>query len=137
LRIVLDTNVLVSAILSPYGPPAGVLSTLLTERVALCFDERILSEYRDVLTRGKFAFDPEVVQELIGFLASTGSPTLAVPLAVALPDAGDRMFLEVALSSRADFLVTGNLKHFPPRARAGVRVISPRDFVDAWLSSDR
>ena len=130
----LDTNVLVSAILSPNGPPAAVLRALLTERVSLCFDERIVSEYRDVLTRPKFSFDRALVDELIGFLESAGSPTLAAPLAVDLPDPWDQMFIEVAVSSGADFLVTGNLKHFPENAREGVRVVSPRDFLDALLA---
>lgn len=130
----LDTNVLVSGILSPNGPPAAVLRALLTERVTLCFDERIVSEYRDVLTRTKFSFDRDLIEELIGFLEAAGSPTLAAPLAVTLPDPWDQMFIEVAVSSNADFLVTGNLKHFPETARAGVRVVSPREFLDALLA---
>ena len=134
MRIVLDTNVLVSGILSPHGPPAAVLRALLTERVKLCFDERILSEYRDVLTREKFSFDRELVEELIAFLEAAGSATLAAPLSLSLPDAGDQMFIEVAVASRADFLVTGNLKHFPDRAREGVAVVSPREFLDVMLS---
>jgi putative PIN family toxin of toxin-antitoxin system len=134
LKIVLDTNVLVSGILSPNGPPAAVLRALLTERVSLCFDERIVSEYRAVLTRSKFSFDRELVEELIGFLEAAGSPTLAAPLAVTLPDPWDQMFIEVAVSGDADFLVTGNLKHFPEPARAGVRVISPREFLEALLT---
>jgi putative PIN family toxin of toxin-antitoxin system len=133
LKIVLDTNVLVSGILSPNGPPAAVLRALLTERVTLCFDERIVSEYRDVLTRTKFSFDPDQVEEPIGFLEAAGSPTLAAPLAVTLPDPWDQMFIEIAVSSNADFLVTGNLKHFPETARAGVRVVSPRAFLDLLL----
>lgn len=133
MKIVLDTNVLVSGILSPNGPPAAVLRALLTERVTLCFDERIISEYRDVLTRTKFSFDRELVEELIGFLEAAGSPTLAPPLAVTPPDPWDQMFIEVAVSSRADFLVTGNLKHFPETARAGIRVVSPRAFLDLLL----
>ena len=133
MRIVLDTNVLVSAILSPNGPPAAVLRALLTERVRLCFDERIVSEYRDVLTRVKFSFDRELVEELIGFLESAGTPTLAAPLAVDLPDPWDQMFIEIAVSSRADFLVTGNLKHYPEEVRSGVKVVSPREFLDALL----
>ncbi len=100
----------------------------------LCFDERILSEYRDVLARGKFSFDRELVEELITFLEAAGSPTLAAPLAPALPDPGDQMFIEVAVASQADFLVTGNLKHFPDKATEGVSVISPRAFLDAMLS---
>jgi putative PIN family toxin of toxin-antitoxin system len=134
LKIVLDTNVLVSGILSPNGSPAAVLRALLTERVRLCFDERIVSEYRDVLTRTKFSFDRELVDELISFLESAGSPTLAAPLAVTLPDPWDQMFIEVAVSSQADFLVTGNLKHFPDETRAGVKVVSPRAFLDALLA---
>lgn len=77
MKIVLDTNVLVSGILSPNGPPAAVLRTLLTERVSLCFDERIVSEYRDVLTRTKLSFDPGLVEVLISFLEAAGSPILA------------------------------------------------------------
>jgi predicted nucleic acid-binding protein len=101
--------------------------------VTLCFDERIISEYRDVLTRTKFSFDRELVEELIGFLEAAGSPTLAPPLAVTLPDPWDQMFIEVAVSSRADFLVTGNIRHFPETARAGIEVVLPRTFVDLLL----
>jgi uncharacterized protein len=133
LKIVLDTNVLVSGILSPNGPPSAVLRALLTERVTLCFDERVVSEYRDVLTRTKFSFDPDLVEELIGFLEAAGSPTLAAPRAVTLPDPWDQMFIEVAVSGNADFLVTGNLKDFPEAARAGVSVVSPRAFLDLPL----
>lgn len=133
MKIVLDTNILVSGILSPNGPPAAVLRALLTERVTLCFDERIVSEYRDVLTRTKFSFDPGLVGELIDFLEAGGSPTLADPLAVTLPDPWDQMFIEVAVSSKADFLVTGNLKHFPETARAGARVVLPRAFLELLL----
>ena len=133
MKIVLDTNALVSGILSPHGPPAAVLRTLLTERASLCFDERILSEYRDVLSRDKFGFDREVVEELISFLEATGTPTLAPPLNLPLPDPADRMFIEVAVSGHAEFLVTGNQKHFPKSARARVAVVSPREFIDATL----
>lgn len=133
MKIVLDTNVLVSGILSPNGPPAAVLRALLTERVTLCFDERIVSEYRDVLRRTRFPFDRELVEELLGFLEAAGSPTLAPPLAVTLPDPWDQMFVEVAVSSHADFLVTGNPRHFPETARAGIEVVSPRTFVDLLL----
>lgn len=137
MKIVLDTNVLVSGILSPNGPPAAVLRALLTERVILCFDERIVSEYRDVLTGSKFSFDRDLIEELIGFLEASGSPTLATPLAVTLPDPWDQMFIEVAISSNADFLVTGNLKHFPEPARAGVSVVSSRAFLELLLEGPR
>ena len=136
MKIVLDTNVLVSGILSPNGAPAALLRALLTERVTLCFDERIVSEYRDVLTRTKFSFDPELVDELIGLLEAAGSPTLAVPLAVTLHDPWDQMFIEVAVSGNADCLVTGDLRHFPQQARTGVSVVSPRAFLDLLLEGE-
>lgn len=134
MKVVLDTNVLLSAIRSPNGPPAAVLRALLTERVAICFDERITSEYRNVLTRGKFTFDSEPVEKVASFLEAAGSPTLAAPLPIVLPDPWDQMFIEVAVAGQADFLVTGNLKHFPKSARVGVRVVSPREFLDAILT---
>ena len=124
---------LVSAILSPHGPPAAVLRTLLTGRGRLCFDERILSEYRTVLSRDKFAFPQPPVEELLGFLEGAGVSVLAEPLDLVLPDPEDQMFIEVAVSGKAEYLVTGNLKHFPKSLRAGITVVSPREFLDAVL----
>ena len=94
---------------------------------------KFVSEYRAALTRTRFSFDLDLVAELIGFLEAAGSPTLAAPLAVTLPDPWDQMFIEAAVASNADILVTGNLKHFPETARAGIRVVSPRAFLDLLL----
>ena len=133
MNIVLDTNVLVSAILSPHGSPAAVLRTLLTERVRLCFDERILSEYRTVLSRDKFAFDRTLVEELLGFLEGAGIPIPTEPLDLSLPDPKDQMFIEVAVFGKAEFLVTGNLRHFPKSMLERIAIVSPREFLDAVL----
>ena len=54
-----------------------------------------------------------------------------VPLMKRLPDAADEPFLEVAMAASAEYLVTGNATHFPPKCRAGVRVVSPRQFIDS------
>ncbi len=129
MRIVLDTNVLVSALLSPNGASAAVLQLILAGRVVLCFDARILSEYREVLRRPKFDFDPQLVDELLEFLESEGELVASVPLRFTLPDPDDAMFLEVATAGEADHVVTGNLKHFPARGRGGVSVPSLRDFL--------
>lgn len=72
MKIVLDTNVLVSGLLSPQGAPATVLRSVLAGSVSICVDERILSEYRIVLARSKFDFDVERVAVLLGFLEATG-----------------------------------------------------------------
>ena len=129
MRIVLDTNVLVAALLSPYGPPAQVLQLLLTERAQLCYDARILGEYRAVLARPKFGLEPEPVAVLLDYLEQTGILAAAAPLPVTLPDPDDAVFLEVAVAAHADHLVTGNLRHFPARRRCGVSVVSPAELI--------
>jgi putative PIN family toxin of toxin-antitoxin system len=129
----LDANVLVSGIVSPNGPPAAILRAVLTERVVVCFDERILAEYRDVLTRGRFGFDSELVSDLLDFLETAGESTLAAPLKLQLPDQADVMFIEVAVAAAVDSLVTGNTSHFPAKQRHRAEVVTPRDFLDRLL----
>ena len=129
MTIVLDTNVLVSGLLRPQGAPGRVIDLVLGGSVQLLVDDRILEEYRDVLSRGRFGFSPGDVRRLLDFVAETAEPVLAAPLARRLPDAGDEPFLEVALSGRADTLVTGNARHFPAAATGGVEVLSPAEFL--------
>ena len=95
MRIVLDTNVLVSGFLSPYGPRGAILRTVLAGSITLCFDERILAEYREVLTGGRLALDGERVDAVLEFIEANGEPVLAEALGAALPDAADTMFVEV------------------------------------------
>ena len=130
MKIVLDTNVLVSGLLSPQGAPATVLRSVVAGSASICFDERILSEYRRVLARRKFGFDAEQVAVLLEFLEATGHAVLAPPLALSLPDTSDEAFVEVAVASSADFIVTGNLKHFPAGRLRGIRPIAPRALCD-------
>ena len=129
MRIVLDTHVLVSGLLSPFGPPGRVLDALLAGDVTLCFDGRIMAEYRQVLLRPKFGWPAEAVERVLDDLASSGEAVAASPLDVSLPDPEDIMFLETAIAAAADHLVTGNRRHFPARARRGVSVLSPAECV--------
>lgn len=126
MKIVLDTNVIVSSLLSTEGVPATVLRCVLAGRVSICFDERILSEYRRVLVRSKFGFDATQVAILLEFLEANGEPVLATPLNLPLPDPSDAMFIEVAIASDAECLATGNMKHFPAECLQGVRAVTPR-----------
>ena len=130
MRVVVDTNVLVSGLISPFGPPGVIVGLAATGTLHLCYDARIVAEYREVLERPAFAFRAGDVKTLLSRIAASGAPFAPAPLAVRLPDAGDRPFLEVAVSADAAFLVTGNLKHFPPGCRHGIRVVSPREFLD-------
>lgn len=131
MRIVLDTNVLVSGLWSPFGPPGKIVGLVAAGALPLLLEERILWEYREVLARREFGFDAGRVDSLLAQIEAAGEFVLAPPLAAPLPDPKDEAFLEVALAGSADFLVTGNLRHFPARLRQGIAVVSPRGFVEA------
>jgi putative PIN family toxin of toxin-antitoxin system len=137
VRIVLDTNVLVSGLLSPFGPPGEIVRMVTAGAIRLCVDARLLAEYETVLLRPRFGLDPEAVAALIDYVDATSEKVASVPLQERLPDPDDEPFLEVAVASGADYLVTGNLVHFPAEASAGVRVVSPAQLVEAYRSADR
>lgn len=131
MRVVVDTNVLVSAMLSPHAPPAGVVRLVLQGDLVLLHDPRILAEYAEVLARPRFGFDPDDVRAVIQGLDRTGEGVFAVPLKVKLPDPDDPPFLEVAAAGRADALVTGNPRHYRPSSgRHDVRILTPRELLD-------
>jgi putative PIN family toxin of toxin-antitoxin system len=140
--VVLDTNVLVSALLSPFGPPGQILDLVLAGDVCLAYDDRILAEYRQVLARPRFCFEPQAIADLLDYLVATGEPVSARPLTASLPDPYDLPFLEVAaalLSSGGAFsgtvLVTGNLRHFPVDRCGSVQVLDPAAFLGHWQTS--
>ncbi len=136
MRVVLDTNVLVSGLLNPVGAAGRVLDLLLAGEIALLVDDRILREYRIVLPRPKFAFPRADILSVLEFLESESELVPAAPCGLSLPDPDDLPFLEVAISGRADSLVTGNLRHFPSAIRRGLafRIQAPAEFLKAWSS---
>lgn len=129
MRVVVDTNVLVSGLISADGPCGQILRLLTEDVLQPCLDERILAEYEAVLPRPELQIDAEDVAGTIEIIRESGEFLTPLPLPMELPDAKDMPFLEVAASSEA-VLITGNLRHFPARARAGVRVMTPREFLD-------
>ena len=132
MRIALDTNVLVSGLLSPHGPPGRILDAIVLGAVGLLVDDRILREYAEVLTRPRFGFDRVVVLQLVELLAEGAEHVDASGTAVELPDPDDAPFLEVAIAGGADALVTGNARHFKARdRRVGVQFLDPAAFVAA------
>jgi putative PIN family toxin of toxin-antitoxin system len=127
--VVLDTNVLVSGLLTPFSPCGEIVRMVSSGELTLCLDARLLAEYSEVLRRPHFQFDPNLVAALLDHVSHTGVPVSASPLVASLPDPDDAAFLEVAIAGEAECLITGNLKHFPGRSRQGVTVLSPRDFL--------
>jgi len=136
LKFVVDTNVLVSALIRSEGIPARILDLILSGQVQIILDHRIYAEYQDVLLRPEFGFAPEPVDNVLDFLLQYGERVYTISTSMVLPDAYDGKFLEVAIDGSAEFLVTGNLKHFPARQRHGVRVVSPREWWDQWSESN-
>jgi len=136
MKIVLDTNVVVSGLLQSLGNPAQVLLLALAGAVQVCHDERILAEYAEVLARPRFKFDPKRVREVLTKLEADG---LAVDPSeqpdLNLPDPDDEPFLAVALAAAADFLVTGNLSDYRAGKRRGCAVVSPAEFMEHWRKS--
>lgn len=112
MLVVIDTNILVSALMSRNGAPARVVSMVLSERLTPCFDYRILCEYREVLQRPKFGFTSGEVNSLLDWIEHYGRSVVAEPLDGVFIDESDKKFYEVAKFCGAD-LVTGNLKHYP------------------------
>lgn len=131
-RVVLDTNVVVSGLLNSFGPPGRVLDLALAGDLTVAYDDRVLSEWREVLGREKFGFSPADVESLLALFQEEGLRTNPSPLGVALPDPDDLPFLEVAREARAT-LVTGNLKHYPPNKRQGVEVMAPAAYLEIWI----
>ncbi len=133
MNIVLDTNVLVAGLLTPLGPCGTIVRMVSSGELILSFDARILAEYEEVLSRQKFKFDGDKVAALLDHIEHVGLAVASSPLPDSLPDADDEPFLEVAIAGKAVFLITGNLTHFPAQLRQGVKVISPGDFLRAYV----
>ena len=128
---VLDTNVLVSGLINPAGPPGRIIDWLRAGTLEPAVDDRILAEYATVLRRDYFSrYFTEAEREDVLRYFHAGAHTFEVHLlATGLPDPDDACFLEVAIESAAP-LVTGNLRHFPAKLRQGATVFSPAEFID-------
>mgnify|MGYP000636177747 CR=1 FL=1 len=129
MNIVLDTNVLVAGLLSPFGVCGEMVRMISSGELVLSFDARILSEYDEVLRRPKFKFEEEKVAALLDYIVYRGRKVAPSPLTHSLPDSDDEPFLEAALAAQAVCLVTGNRDHFPAKLRQGIKVFSPKEFL--------
>ncbi len=134
MKIVLDTSVLVAGLLTPFGPCAQIVRMVSSGDLTLCLDARILCEYDEVLRRSKFGFEVEKVIALLHYIEHAGEIVASSPSPDPLPDPDDHPFLEVAVASQAECLITGNRVHFPRKLCHGVRVLSPSEFLTFYRS---
>lgn len=126
----LDTNVPISGLLNAHRAPGRLVDAVLSGNLRLTYDDRIESEYREVLARPKFGFPAELRQAFLLELKSQDAVSAAIWTGTkVLPDPSDLPFLEVAMYATDRILVTGNARHYPKAARGDVIVISP---AEAW-----
>lgn len=137
MNVVLDTNVLVSGLLTPFGPSGEIVRMVSAGELILYVDARILSEYREVLHLPKFNFNKDHINILLDFIKLYGQFVSSLPLKNRLPDPDDEPFLEVAIAGKARSLVTGNIVHYPPSSREGIKIYSPSEFLEFFRKVDR
>lgn len=129
-RIVLDTNVLASGLISATNPPGRIIDAIRADHVRICIDDRIIAEYREVLTRPELTRwirrdDGIAILDHIGSLAERVDGFVTVD---GLPDPDDAPFLEVALIAGVP-LITGNVRHFPAERAGRAVIMTPREFL--------
>ena len=126
---VIDTNVLVSALLKWDSIPGQVVQQTYAREIIPVFNDSILQEYEEVLSREKFHFQKETVEFLLSRLKTIGENMTTVESLVGnFPDPKDVVFFEVTMEkNKTDeaFLVTGNLKHFPKHPK----VVTPAEML--------
>lgn len=135
MRVVLDTNALVSAFLKPRSKPAKILRLILQGNLEIIISEPILSEYQEVLTRPKLRLNSFGVQATLSVIRLTGIRAPALAKTFELPDENDIPFLEAALAADADVLITGNSRHFPEALCSGQVVMTPANFLENFQSA--
>lgn len=128
MRVVIDTNVLVSALLKPQSKPAQILDLVIAGQLTLLLDNRILYEYREVLKRERFGFNEVWVDELMSFLDTVCEYVVAEPVKINLRDPDDLPFLEIAMTGKAEALITGNKKDFA-KSPQEVPIYLPEEFL--------
>lgn len=132
IKIVVDTNIVISALLNPKRNPSFVISLILGGKLKLCLSKAIFKEYKEVLSRPKFSkLDRGAIREMLTLLKEISlwvDPIEKVDLIKEDPD--DNIFLECAQEANADFIITGNNKHFPKSIFKTALIVNPSEFIE-------
>jgi uncharacterized protein len=130
IRAVIDTNVLVSAMISSTGNEALLVMAINQGLISPCFSLEILEEYSDVLLRPRFGFSADEVEALLDLLRRRGTLLDPDPIVRTSPDPDDDKFIACALAGNADFLVTGNKQHFPQPPNTSTSVVNAAELLE-------
>nr|WP_040800071.1 putative toxin-antitoxin system toxin component, PIN family [Stomatobaculum longum] len=129
---VIDTNVLVSAVLKQKSVPGSIIELAFDGPITPVLNEDIEAEYRKVLLRPKFHLTEDIVNDIIDTFHQRGLYIDSEAIDIDLPDPKDRVFYEVVMEERKDedaYLVTGNIRHFP----TAPFIVTPRQMLDIIL----
>lgn len=136
MRVVLDTNILVSACWKPGGLEAKVVNLAIADTITACVSTEILAEYHDVLSRPKLAAVRDRALEILAALVRTAFLAATTARVSASIDDDDNRFLECAQAAGAEYLVTGNLRHYPAAwhtPQGVIRIVNARTFLSGLL----
>ena len=131
-KVILDTNIIISAAHNPAGKPALVLSIALsqeTELVSMYISKEVWEEYQEVITRDKFQNNQRNLKSFYRNEKQARMVKPAVTVSVIKIDPADNRILECASAAAADYLVTENIKHFPFKKFQNTRIVSPQEFL--------
>ena len=127
--VVIDMNVLVSSALKPESNP-GIIYNLVQQGIIVpIINDKIVSEYYEVLSRSKFHLTSEVINKIINNIVNKAILIDEKHIDIDLPDEKDRVFYEVTMTSKEErdtMLVTGNMKHFPIEPF----IVTPKELCD-------
>jgi len=134
LTVVLDTNVLVSSLLSSKGSPAKILDLIFDHQILVAYDDRILGEYEDVLSRPELHINPSRALAVIDHIEVSGRYIEAEELSTeGYTDLDDIVFAEVFITSKAETLITGNMRHYKPLLKQNMLVLTPTQFMERFF----
>lgn len=135
-KIVLDTNVIVSALISDGYPSIIIDEIVFAQKVEVCISDSVFQEYITVLSRDKFLkyiefrTNADIVLSTLEQIAIKYKPDIVIN---EIKDKSDNKFLELAVFANADFLITGNTNHFTISEYNSVKIISPKEYIDNYL----
>jgi uncharacterized protein len=130
IRAVLDTNIIVSALLQPLGLPAQVFVLAFGGSIQLCVSGSVYAEYEEVIRRPRLQRGEDIIASALHAIREHGLWVRPAERVRVCSDPDDDIFLECAQAARAEYLVTGNIRHFPT-SWAGTRIVTPRLLLDS------
>ncbi|MDR1389942.1 MAG: putative toxin-antitoxin system toxin component, PIN family [Treponema sp.] len=128
MKIVLDTNIMVSALINSNGIPGKIMALVLNGKIRILYDNRIIFEYIDVLSRKNFGFNDEIIYDVINYFRNDGEYINSGYSNSKFIDDTDKKFYEVFKSGEAEYLVTENIKRFPKEKK----IIIPGEFIEKY-----